>query len=423
MMTDTCLTDDARRRRYRELLDFYRGRRPGRETGQRRLSFNYAAAAVDKITAYLMNGLSVRVAGEGENVASARRVLNRWADFNCLDRLDYETETDTAVLGDGAYRLGWDESAGEVRVTAPDMAGLEVTFGADGVTPREVRHAYRLPGGAAEGAWGLPVAGGEAEVTEHWTADSYRVECGSAVVAGGDNPWRFIPYLVFPNLPRPKSSWGMSDLENLTGPQLELERALSQLSRILELSGNPIAVLENVEESSDIAVAPGAVWHLPEEARAYLLDLLQGGGGQLHLDYIDLLFRVLHDLAEVPRAAFGGVGRDISGVALELELQPLLHRVWRKRLVRTGVYRRRAEMALALYGRYLGRDFNGVDVQVDWAPVLPRDLGAAVSAEKTAVSAGLRSRRRAMAALGAEDPETEFAEWLEEEAMMRGGKF
>jgi hypothetical protein len=165
------------------------------------------------------------------------------------------------------------------------------------------------------------------------------------------------------------------------------------------------------------------VWHLPEEARAYLLDLLQGGGGQLHLDYIDLLFRVLHDLAEVPRAAFGGVGRDISGVALELELQPLLHRVWRKRLVRTGVYRRRAEMALALYGRYLGRDFSGVDVQVDWAPVLPRDLGAAVSAEKTAVSAGLRSRRRAMAALGAEDPETEFAEWLEEEAMMRGGKF
>lgn len=42
-------------------------------------------------------------------------------------------------------------------------------------------------------------------------------------------------------------------------------------------SGNPIAVLENVTEAQDIAVAPGAVWEVPEKARAYLLDLLQGG--------------------------------------------------------------------------------------------------------------------------------------------------
>jgi len=49
------------------------------------------------------------------------------------------------------------------------------------------------------------------------------------------------------------------------------------LSRILELSGNPVAVLENVEESEDIAVKPGAVWNIPEDAKAYLLDLLQGG--------------------------------------------------------------------------------------------------------------------------------------------------
>ena len=410
MTFEPYLTEDSRRRRYRELLDFYRGHASGRNPADARLSFNYAAAAVDKMTAYLMNGLTVRAAG------SAGGVLERWQNFNCLDRLDYETETDTAVLGDGAWRLGWDETAGEVRVTAPDVAGLEADFGADGVTPRAVRHRYRLAPGDARG---FSAGDDEAVVTEYWTADEYRVERDGSAVGGGVNPWGFIPYILFPNLPRPKSPWGVSDLENLIGPQAELDRALSQLSRILELSGNPIAVLENVESSSDIAVAPGAVWHLPEEARAYLLDLLQGGGGRLHLDYIDLLFRVIHDLAEVPRAAFGGVGRDISGVALELELQPLLHRVWRKRLIRTGVYRRRAEMALELYGRYLGLDFSGVEVQVEWAPVLPRDLGAAVQAERTAVEAGLRSRRRAMAALGSEDPSAEFDEWLEEEERVK----
>ena len=36
---------------------------------------------------------------------------------------------------------------------------------------------------------------------------------------------------------------------------------------------------------------PGAVWEIPERAKAYLLDLLQGGGVKLHVDYIDLLYR------------------------------------------------------------------------------------------------------------------------------------
>ena len=93
---------------------------------------------------------------------------------------------------------------------------------------------------------------------------------------------------------------------------------MSQLSRILELSGNPIAVLENVEESEDIAIKPGAVWNIPEDAKAYLLDLLHGGGVNLHINYIDLLYRTLHDISESPRSAFGGTERDLSGVALQI---------------------------------------------------------------------------------------------------------
>ena len=82
----------------------------------------------------------------------------------------------------------------------------------------------------------------------------------------------------------------ISDIEPLRESLAELNRALTQLSRILELSGNPIAVLENVEEARDIAVQPGAVWEIPEQARAYLLDLLQGGGVRLHVEYADLVY-------------------------------------------------------------------------------------------------------------------------------------
>ncbi len=88
---------------------------------------------------------------------------------------------------------------------------------------------------------------------------------------------------------------------------------------------------------TDIAVKPGAVWNIPEDAKAYLLDLLQGGGLQLHINYIELLYRALHDLSEAPRAAFGGMDKNLSGVAMQIELYPLLQKVLRKRAIRSTV--------------------------------------------------------------------------------------
>ncbi len=416
-----------RQRRYREVLEFYQGRQwLGSRREDKRLTFNYAAAVVDKLTAYLMNGLSVRAVAIDDNAESrtravrAQKLLDKTRRDNSLDRLDYETEIDAAVLGDGCYRLGWDAAAGSVRVTSPDVAGIDVDYSIDGAAIERVTCNYPVDKETAERAWDFNSTNREVEVVETWTAAEYEVACNGEAVAGGENPFGFIPFIVFPNLSQPKSPWGASDLEPLFEVQRELNRSASQLSRILELSGNPIAVLENVESSQDIAVSPGAVWHIPEEAKAYLLDLLQGGGAQLHINYIDLLFRVLHDLAEMPRAAFGGVGRDVSGVALELELQPLLHRIWRKRLIRNGVYERRAEMILALYRKYLGENFDGVGIEVNWAPVLPRDVAATVAAEQTLVQSGIHSRKRAMAGLGVDDPEREFADWLSErEAILK----
>ncbi len=196
--------------------------------------------------------------------------------------------------------------------------------------------------------------------------------------------------------------------------QRELNRAMSQLSRILELSGNPIAVLENVEESEDIAVRPGAVWNIPEDAKAYLLDLLQGGGVSLHIDYINLLYRTLHDISESPRVAFGGTDRNLSGVALELELHPLLQKVRRKRIIRTVTYNRRNAMVLRLLEKYQGENFGNNHLRVVWGPVLPQDWARLISNEQILVQTGIHSRRRAMDEIGVQDPEMEFNRWLEE---------
>ncbi|MBI2980342.1 MAG: phage portal protein, partial [Chloroflexi bacterium] len=282
---------------------------------------------------------------------------------------------------------------------------------------------YSLPAGMVASLYKVKPKEKTAGVIEVWTAQDFELWIDNAQVEKKPNPYSFIPFIVYPNLREPKKFWGTSDLSQIIEPQRELNRATSQLSKILELSGNPIAVLENVEESEDIAVRPGAVWNIPEDAKAYLLDLLQGGGVNLHIDYINLLYRILHDVSESPRAAFGGTERDLSGVALEIELQPLLQKVKRKRLIRTAVYNQRNRLVLKLLEKFRNESFGDNHLRVVWGPVLPQDLAKLVANEQILIQTGIHSRRRAMDELGVKDPEMEFKQWLEErETILRMNK-
>ena len=273
---------------------------------------------------------------------------------------------DAAVLGDGAFKVTWDEDEQRVVVSSPDVQGLFAWWAGDDVRRvQRVVSRYSIDG---------------VETVESWTAREFELW-----VERRPNPYGAIPFVIYPNLPRPKQFWGMSDIEPLREPLEELNRAFTQLSRILELSGNPIAVLENVEEAHDIAVQPGAVWEVPERARAYLLDLLQGGGVRLHVEYVDLVYRALHDLSEVPRIAFGDGSREQSGIALQVELDPLLRRVERKRLIRTAAMRQRDRLILAVAGHHLGRSFAGVETTVAWASPL---LGGGVAGAGGVTSEG-----------------------------------
>lgn len=406
--------DAARLRRYAEYLAFYDGSHwQGRaRRGERRLTFNYARAFVDKVASYLLTGLAVQVepADPDDPAARARaveaeRALRRVEADQGLAQLDFETELDCAVLGDGAYRVTWDSERNRVRVSAPDVQGLFAWRQPD--DPRELL--------AVASRYDLPAEGGQPlRVTEYWTATTYERWHAHDLVSRAPNPYGFIPFVVFPNLREPKQAWGASDLPPLMESNRELNRAFSQLSQILELSGNPIAVLEGVSEARDIAVEPGAVWEVPERARAYLLDLLQGGGVALHRDYIDLIYRTMHDLGESPRTAFGHNAQGLSGVALNTELDPLAKKVARKRLIRTAVYERRAAMILDLLRRFEGLDITDVRPVVQWGPVLPIDRSRQVADERTLVAAGIASRRTASARLGSDDAEAEWARVLEE---------
>ena len=422
--------DSERLRAYRENLDFYNGSQwPGRSrTRERRLTFNYAKVFVDKVTSYLMSGLSFAIdpvpAGDKEMARRAEDAIYKVYEASNLEQLDFDTELDAAILGDGCFKVTWDLRERRVRVSAPDVQGIFVWWLGDDVTriwrvasryylsADEVKFLYNT--GTARRV--APVTGRpQSTIVEVWTDRKFELWIDDSLFERKANPYGFIPFIIYPNLREPKKFWGVSDIPALIEPSRELNRALSQLSLILELSGNPIAVLENIENAQDIAVQPGAVWEIPERAKAYLLDLLQGGGVKLHVDYIDLLYRTLHDLSESPRTAFGDNERGLSGVALEMELHPLLQKVRRKRTIRTAAYRRRNEMILKMMERMNGETFGNYRSRIIWGPVLPQDRDRLVRDEQILVGAGIHSRRRAMNELGIEDPDNEFSRWLEEE--------
>jgi len=413
--------DTARLAAYRTNLDFYQGSQWQQTSRHRQLVFNYAKVSIDKCTSFLMQGLGFACSPMGDTdelkarVRKAEQLLRQVYDQNNLQQLDYETETDTAILGDGCYKVTWDTAEKRIRVTSPDVSGIFAWWlGDDSSRIWRVASRYTLTQDEIAILYGQSIGKNQATITELWTAKDLELYMDDDLMQSKPNPYGFIPFIIFPNVKKPKQFWGDSDIPVLVQPQRELNRALSQLSRILELSGNPIAVLENVASAEDIKVQPGALWAIPEDAKAYLLDLLQGGGVRLHVDYIDLLYRSLHDISELPRAAWGGLERDLSGSAMRIELGSLTQKVIRKRTIRTNVYHQRNAMILKLTEKFTNENFAGVNHRVVWGQILPEDVDRQAQTEQLLVQAGVHSRRTAMDEIGIQDPDEEFTRWLEE---------
>ncbi|HEU0164053.1 MAG TPA: phage portal protein, partial [Thermomicrobiales bacterium] len=388
--------DEARFARYVESLSFYHGEQwpaPTRK-GTRQLVFNYARALIRKSASYVFPGpVTFSIApGDIGSAAQAKaneaeRLLAGIVQALDLARLDLALAVDAAILGDAAVKVTWDTTRKRPRVVAVDPATLVVRTAAD--DPRaiaSVTQAYGLTGSQIaamlpDGGTGIADLDPERgyPVVETWTDARWQMQVAGQIVHDGPNPCGWIPYAIATNDPRPFAFWGQSDLTDLVDVCVEINQRMTVLSRVLELSGAPIAVLENVDGSEGISVGPGAKWELPEGAKAYLLDLLEGGGTEVHLSYVAQLFSILHDLSETPKTAFGDSGRDLSGAALEVEIQPLVQKVARKRRMWDAFFAERNFRLLDLLERFGGHDLGGLrQTTTLWPPVLPSDTDSAV---------------------------------------------
>jgi len=428
--------DRMRFARYARFLEFANGQQwtERARRGEQRLVFNYARSLVRKTASYVFpEPVTFNVPAQSEDAddqaaaSAAERWLNGFSASGGLARFDLSLATEIAILGDGINKITWDPEKGQPRVVAVDPATVSIAHAPD--NPRRLTRVTQVYGVYEHDVPVLlphvPVDGvltGRDQiipVAETWTSAEWEVVISGQAATRVANPYGWIPYVFAVNNARPHDFWGCSDLVDLEEVCREINRRLTIVSRVLELSGAPIAVLENVDGSEGINVGPGAKWELPEGARAYLLDLLQGGGTQLHIQYIELLFRVLHDLSETPRTAFGDAGRDLSGAALEVEIQPLVQKVGRQRRMWDAFFAQRNAMLLDLMERFGGADFrNHRRTTTIWPPVLPSDRETAVRNTVALVESGIQSRYSAISALGEADPEAELARILQDREAM-----
>ncbi len=315
-----------------------------------------------------------------------------------------------------------------VRVSSPDPSGIWAwRWPDDPSRVYQVAHQYALEPTHARSLLklsgiGLAEAGRVATrttllITEVWTTDTLQLWVNDVLADEFPNALSLIPYVIFPNIRQPKQEWGQSDVAVMREMQVELNRAKSQLSRIMELSGNPIAILSGVDQGGDVAIAPGEIWELPADAKAALLDLLQHSNAEQHLAYIAAVKNSLFDIGETPATAFGGIDKQLSGVAIELDLDPMVKKVERKRLLRTEAYQARNALILANLDTYGGTAFGYVNHGIAWGSILPTDRDREVANAISLVAAGIHARRTEVDNLGeVDDPDAEFERWVDEQS-------
>jgi hypothetical protein len=108
--------------------------------------------------------------GRAKARAAEAAIRQVYDDNNCR-ALDFETEVDTAVMGDGCYKVLWDTAEKRVRITAPDAGGLYAWRRPDDYNQvYQVATRYQLTGDEAAQLYRREPANLTAWVTELWTA-------------------------------------------------------------------------------------------------------------------------------------------------------------------------------------------------------------------------------------------------------------
>ncbi len=253
--------DADRLRRYAENLAFYGGDQwPGIDAAPEepppRLQLREGDRRQDGVVPDVRPQLRRRRRDDtpeaAERARAAERALREVYDANHLAQLDFDTEIDAAVLGDGAYKVTWDaDGAARARVGAGRAGAVRLVAGRRRVAhlarrqplhasmPTRRRRCTASPSRRARASRAGAKQPG-VEIVEVWTAREFELWADGALHRGSARTRTASSRSSSTRTCASRSSSGACrDMPVIKEPVRELNRALSQLSMILELSRQP----------------------------------------------------------------------------------------------------------------------------------------------------------------------------------------
>jgi hypothetical protein len=143
-----------------------------------------------------------------------------------------------------------------------------------------------------------------------------------------------------PNYPTAGSMFGMDDISDLIPLNKDHNEKSTDVSDSINYNSSPITVIIGAK-AKNLERSPRAIWAIPNVG-ATVTHLQLEGELEAANTYLDRTKDAMHDIAGVPKSAFGNTENmsGTSGVALAMTLQPLIDERNRKRATYEPGYER-----------------------------------------------------------------------------------
>jgi hypothetical protein len=250
------------------------------------------------------------------------------------------------------------------------------------------------------------------------------------------NPVGKIPVVHAANMPVSGSPWGLSDIHDIIGLNREMNEKSLEISDIINYYSAPITIITGAKPQN-LEKGPRKTWTLPKEATAQNLQSDIDWNGPL--GYIEFLKRAMHEITGVPEGALGQSQpiSNTSGVALQIQYQPLMNRWKQKKIQYSAFFQKINELILLTLaqkepysltynireatadepGEQLVLDPQSPDTyetSVHWPSPLPVDVLVTLNEIMMKMQLGLESKRGALFDLGEVFPDEKLNEIFQE---------
>lgn len=287
--------------------------------------------------------------------------------------------------------------------------------------------------------WGTALEGTRQvfSYTELWTEDAMQSFINDELVESQPNPLGTIPFIHIANRKVPSSPWGLSDIQDVTDLNREYNQTATYVEDIINYYASPTTVITGAK-SADLQRGPKKVWAIPNiDAKITNLELNDELDGPLK--FLELMLNNMHQIVGIPVGSLGQTQpiSNTSGVALQMQMLPLMQKFRQKGVQYAAGFRRLNELilrAVAIYEPQMlmfdaTRDAPLGDGQLDqldmydpltyrnsveFASPLPIDKLIALNEIQMEMALGLQSKTGALKRLGEAYPAEKLEELLNE---------